>query len=424
MTEERGDGGGTRNGRGKDVEGDLAVQYALFGGDSPLTSVPTSSDSAAEPSGEELSTIERIMLRARMKADEEERGRQTSQSADQSRIGTRRSSPNRPELDLIEEESASSEEELPEIDIDTLLSRPAKRGSTSPNLSRRSRRYSASAGTAHLDRESGRSATSSPNSRKSDHGSPTSGFRTEDTVAGGRARRTTARTIPYSFKLSLQRPSDTRQAILDARHSAAVKTNILKLEEYKRGGRREGGSDLIGKMLRERRRENKQGIGSEALTHAMELIDRSKALLEDAEKNADRQDEDDALLDMLDGFSSTSDSSDEGSESSSRASRPHKRSRRAQPREVDAGFDAVRTALLGEEGGESTNDEGHTAVEILANDHAEAGRYAKKDSDIGISERSFWTDKEILLPQGPLVLSLDNDRSILRRIKQCASELV
>lgn len=97
-------------------------------------------------------------------------------------------------------------------------------------------------------------------------------------MANDRPYRRTAHKGPYSYKLSLQRPSQTRQALLDAKHSAAVKMNIIKREDYKLSSHTTH-HDMLDQMLQEQRKINKAGISSSALQQAIKLSEMSSLIM-------------------------------------------------------------------------------------------------------------------------------------------------
>lgn len=222
-------------------------------------------------------------------------------------------------------------------------------------------------------------------------------FHRSDTVltqtSAGRSRRSTARTTPYSFKLSLQRPSNTRQALLDAKHSAAVKAKIIPQEEYQSGSRSSQAHPLA-KMIREKRREDRLGISGSSLQRVLSLLEQSQTVLDDESigRSPYSSGPEETYHRWSDEDSTSSESELDGIHSPN-TSNPFQATNNMKE------LDAIRSVVERHQASVTSADEFEgtetTGLSILLQDQQNIDHEAKRSNNSHFQERNFWSNQSV-----------------------------
>lgn len=314
-----------------------------------------------------LSRIEQIKLRARRRAEEDDRARETTRS--RTALGG--------DNDVDDDKDDDDDDALPE------LARPCPSSSLSsaptPSPSNRS---------THLSSDSDYAIfpwNESPASPSENGG--------EATPPAGkqRSRRKTARLEPYIFRPSLDPVSDRRRRLQLAKESAAVQAKLMKTEDFKKSAYHWKG-DPLDRVLREQRRDRRKGVDEEGLQATIRILEESRQRLE--EEGLEVQMEIDC---HDDGEVSSEDDTSAPSSLQSAASSPLIEQRRMSvvPPEEKIDRERRRRAIFVNDEGES--EQGEEAFDILIKDrdNADRRRQVGETKDIGLEERRFWSEGKI-----------------------------
>ncbi|PWN34008.1 uncharacterized protein FA14DRAFT_191104 [Meira miltonrushii] len=298
--------------------------------------------------------------------------------------------------------SSDDEDDLMDVDLGSILNNPGKTSSSS-NRSQSTFKQDPSPRSRPKKTADDYLASYGVPPQEDDDGSyKPSTYATQSNITPSqRPRREAARKAPYSFKLALQRPSESRQVLLDTKHSAAVKMGIVKPESWKQDNRSTGSNDIVKRLIRERNREIREGIGSEGVKQAIAYIEKSRQYMEEEDGLFDSLSEGDA--NELDAESDDAEMSDDDVGVSMKSSK-NKRIKTETHEDTLARFDSVKTDVFkkleddkDKEEGEEGLD-GSKALEIIERDRADGIKAASSETDFGLAERNFWETGERRLP--------------------------
>lgn len=314
--------------------------------------------------------------------------------------------------------SSDDEDDLMDLDLGSILSNPDRPSSSSKRSQNTSKRdspprsrpkktadkYLASYGIPSLEEE------------EDDSYKPPAYATQSNITPSQRPTREAARKAPYSYKLALERPSESRQVLLDTKHSAAVKFGIVKPESWNQGNRSGGSNDIVKRLIRERNKEIREGIGSEGVKQAIAYIEKSRQYMEEEEDLFDSLSEGDANGVNIE--SDDAEMSDEDAVTSMKSSK-NKRIKTERHEDTLARFDSVKMDIFkqleNDEDKEENEEgqEGSKALEIIERDRADGIAGASTETDFGLTERNFWQAVERKLPIQSEKLGLEKPSGLL-----------
>jgi hypothetical protein len=334
-----------------------------------------------------LTRIEQIRLRARRKAEQEDRERKDAEN----RPSRRQSSAEHDDEEEDDDDDDDELDELPELDIKRTTRRAATRSLTSspPALPR------------SYDSEFDgplSSLTASTTEHLSSSLSLPSRSQEGTAATVQRSRRTTARVEPYVFRPSLDPPSERRQKLKKAQGSAAVQANVIKKEDFKKSANY-GKSDAIDKVLRDHRREQRKGLDVDGLYATINMAKGLSGLMDEDEEQDEESGDGDCKSDSEDDDTSTASSS--RSRSPSAAPTNVRQSVRFKEARTAEEIESERRSFIAMTGEDNDSIEGTEMFNILLRDKEAAITKTQRGQgkDVGKKDMTFWKEERVVLPK-------------------------
>jgi hypothetical protein len=403
--------------------------YDVFGGDSPLT-VPSESPSkdispmtsqqtrpftspvtaqrhrpSSSPELQRSSNLDRIRARARQQAEDDARREIIDLTS--MHISMPSQFPTSTQISINLADDSDDDDSVLDMSMDQLLDskRKERHATSSPVPSHGSSVMS-------VDEISYEPGQKNESDSSNEDGWQRSSMPSNQLVslAAGRSRRAAARTQPYSYKLKLQRPSNSRRKMMEAGHSAAVKMGIIKPSEYRTGVKgllddndKEG---AVAKVTRELNRDRKRGTDYRSLDATIKQMERIKALLSRDEVKAEQRRKREAseglsLSQKVQSylFEGVAEEDEHQARKLDRRGRPL----RSNPRRFDSsgedssdedidGFETIRRTLAAEIDADGGDDR-KAALEIIENDRKRAITGSGSSADTHYEERVFWSSE-------------------------------